>query len=265
MTVTWVVEKQTSISRLKGNDLIKAACESTGNKFKEIAIIPFVREVEGGDPIIDTPVVVYGSTAIFDVQKRCQWSPGVFTIGDESESLASLGDHYLNSDMKVMSPEEVVPYVETKSWEYFFAKPDNDLKIFDGGVFSAERFPFFMEKTRNYSNYNPNIKVCVSPIKYIEKEWRIFVVDGKIITASQYRKNMKLSIETGITNSALGFAENIVEKNNPARAYVLDICRVDSTYKVVEYNTFNCSGFYACDIEKIVIATNKMIGNNYEN
>lgn len=262
MSVTWVVEKQSNETRLKGNDKIKSACESTGNYFQEITIIPFVREIDGGDPVIDTPVVVYGSTAIFDVQKRCQWSPGIFSIGNESETLASLGDDYLNSDMKVLSPEEVVPYVEANNWEFFFAKPDNDLKIFDGGVFSAERFPFFMEKTRNYANYNPDIKICVSPIKRIFREWRIFVIDGQIVTSSQYRLNMSLNILPGLTYAAEKFANKLIAKNNPAKAYVLDICEINGDFKVVEYNTFNCSGFYACDIEKIVTATNRMINND---
>ena len=45
-----------------------------------------------------------------------------------------------------------------------------------------------------------------------------------------------------------------------APGYAVDITLMgDSKYKVIEFNNFNSSGFYLCDIEAILLAATKFI------
>jgi hypothetical protein len=40
---------------------------------------------------------------------------------------------------------------------------------------------------------------------------------------------------------------------------VIDIAQVGNEYKVIEYNTFNSAGLYACDVAKIINDINKLV------
>lgn len=261
MPVTWIAQKQTDDKRDQWNKTIRTACLSSYNNYHEIEIIPFSHEISGSLPYIAGPIVVHGSTAIIDVAEKQGWNPGVFRIYNESDTLNAIGDHYLNSDMKVLGVSEVTDYVKQSGMEFFFAKPDRDLKSFDGTVFDAEKFPFFIERVRHYGNYDPETRICVSSIKHPEVEWRFVLVEQKVVAFSQYRVDRKLNIQSVAESHAIKFAEEIAKYASPNDVYVMDVCRIGNTYKVIEYNTFNCSGLYACNIYAIVDSINNYLEN----
>lgn len=256
--ITWIVQNYEEERRDGWNKAIQEACSDENHQFQSIKIVPFEHSVVGGDPIVNGKVVVHGSTTIFKVRDRCNWQPGVWSIPKESETHAAIGSHYLNHDMRVLNVDQVIPYVESIGLEFFFAKPDRDLKSFDGTVFDAEKFPFFIERAQTFSNYDPATQVCVSPIKNIGREWRIFVVNGEIAGYSQYKNNRKLDIVREISEEALAYARMITELYNPNDVHVFDVCEnldIDK-FSVIEYNTFNCSGFYEADVNKITKSIN---------
>lgn len=261
--ITWIVEKQTDDRRDQWNKKIRTACMSTYNDFHEIQIVPFERSIVGGAPVISGPVVCHGSTAIITVAENNGWAPGVFRIYNESDTLTAIGDHYLNHDMKLLDVDQVVPYVQSQGWDFFFAKPDKDLKSFDGTVFDTEKFPFFIERARQYNNYDPETKICVSSIKHPEVEWRFVIVEGRVVAFSQYRVNHILNVKGYAERFAIDFAEEIAKYASPNDVYVMDVCKIEGSYKVIEYNTFNCSGLYDCNVYDIVDAINAYVSNTF--
>ena len=46
----------------------------------------------------------------------------------------------------------------------------------------------------------------------------------------------------------------IVRSSEEASKYVVDFCISDGTMKIIEYNCIHCSGFYTCNIAKILQA-----------
>ncbi len=86
----------------------------------------------------------------------------------------------------------------------------------------------------------------------ITREWRLFIVDGKPVAASQYRSNGRLKIESHAPSAVLQFAEQMCDIWTPCDLFVIDICEQDGNYYIVELNAMNCAGFYACDVEAIV-------------
>lgn len=266
--ITWVVQRQAEEHRIQITRGIRSACLSTGNEFFEVDVIPFSHEISGEAPEVSGQVVVYGSTMMANTAKIYDWKPGVFRIYNESDTLAELGSNYLNNDMRSLSVSEVVPYVQSQGWDFFFAKPDKDLKSFDGTVFDAEEFPFFIERVRGYANYDPDTRICVSSIKHPEIEWRFVIVDKKVVAFSQYRVERRLDVKGWADGNAIKFAEAIasyVSPNDvysypcPYDIYVMDVCKINGEYKVIEYNTFNFSGLYACNIYDVVDSINQYL------
>ncbi|MNW03714.1 hypothetical protein D3C71_1996880 [compost metagenome] len=59
--------------------------------------------------------------------------------------------------------------------------------------------------------------------------------------------------------SAINFVKRLINQWEPSKAYVLDICLTPNGYKVVELNNITSSGFYDCDVTKIVFALDNCI------
>jgi hypothetical protein len=45
----------------------------------------------------------------------------------------------------------------------------------------------------------------------------------------------------------------------PDDAFVLDIAETSEGFKIIEINCLNASGFYACEMDKVVIALEVMV------
>lgn len=124
--------------------------------------------------------------------------------------------------------------------EELFVRPLNDTKDFNGGIYN--------KNTLKYEG------MCVvASIQPIDKEFRFFVLGGKIITASQYKINGQLAASSIVDKGAEIFAQNMVEKFN-FPGYVIDIADTKNGYKIVELNCLNAAGLYEIDLYKLVQA-----------
>ena len=112
-------------------------------------------------------------------------------------------------------------------WDRFFIRPVEDSKTFSGTVYDWVTFEAWRKEVLNskYQNrLNHDTQIMMSPLKKIYREARFFVVDIALTDAEEDEGK---------------FSEF-------------------NWNKIIEINTFNSSGFYACDIEKIVMAVESM-------
>ena len=125
----------------------------------------------------------------------------------------------------------------------------------------------------DWVNVNPNEMMVVSKAYAdIEKEWRFFVSGDEIVTGSLYHSHGMLEFkdyDEKDRKDAEVFAKQMAElihKNKPDMdgIYVLDVCKVDGKYKIMELNAASCSGFYHCDVGKIVDKMNELAIKEYE-
>ena len=109
-------------------------------------------------------------------------------------------------------------------------------------------------ETISHGGYSitPNTRIIVGTPFNISHEWRCFMVGGKVSSASQYRKDKVLSISAGAPPEVIEFAESMANLWSPSDVFVMDVARCGQELYTLENNCFNSSGFYACDIEKIV-------------
>ena len=259
--VTWVVQRYSGDETRVFNRSIKTVLEGTKHEVHEVRVVPISREVEGGDPIIAGPVVAYGSTAMHFVCQRNKWAPGVWLSEGftEANTQVALGEIYLNEKMFTCPIREVEKEASERNLEFFFIKPNTGNKEFAGTVADAKRFSGWIDTILSQAWIEKDFEVCVSPVQYVENEWRLPVVDGKIVDYSAYIQNRRLRPERKVLDAVIDVAEEAIKRHNPAPAYVIDVGQVGNDLKIVEYNGFNCAGMYQCDVENVVGAVNDYV------
>lgn len=259
--VTWVVQKTSDLEATAFNENLKKALDGTRHTVEEIFIVPFEHSVRGGDPVIEGPVVAYGTTAIDKIVARNNWNPGVWRSEGfkEAHVAKALGDLYGNHDVSIMSVHDVAERAADRDMEFFFLKPNTDSKEFAGMVTDAKRFPSWMKNMMSAEWIPADFEVCMSSVKEWGMEWRLPVVNGEVVDYSVYMQWRTVMPERIINDDVLDVAYRAISLHNPAPVYTIDIGQIDGQYKVIEYNGFNSAGMYACDMKNVAGAINAYV------
>jgi hypothetical protein len=255
MSVTWVLE-QDVFSEQCFTDMV-AHMQAQAIPHHVIKVIPFIHEIEGKPPVINGPCVVYGSIGAQKLALAHGWSPGVFGTPEtmsETAAAHALGELYLNGNMQKMPILNVVRYLTNNPQVLeFFIKPDTDTKEFAGTVLTSEEFQVWYERMR-LSGYldDTNFNVVLAKPRVLGCEWRVVVVAGEISSSSLYVQYQRVMPERHILPEVAEIVRQAHTRYQPAPVYVIDIAQVDDGFKVLEYNTFNSAGLYACDVAKVI-------------
>jgi hypothetical protein len=150
-----------------------------------------------------------------------------------------------------------------------FVRPVLDLKTFAGGVSTVKQIKEHMASTQveNYS-FDADTMVSIAEPVNLLGEWRFFVVNGKVIDGSQYRKHLRLYKNRVTSERLLQLAQEKADLWLPHQTCVMDLALLNQVpnkqlndihdqLKVIEFNCINSSGFYDNDIPKIVQAINR--------
>ena len=191
---------------------IKSVLNGKDEIWEEVEVVPFSNEI----PKIeneDSFKIIYGSTTfMLNAYESKELREGVFfepTKFQMTNYVDKWKDKVLNSDGKLLKFGEIenLKSEEEKEW---FIRPNNDGKEFSGKV---ETF----EELKNWSNkvcqldlpeLNQNTEIWISEPKEIKKEWRLFVVDNEIVSASRYMNDGELDeSENDIPASMIEFAK----------------------------------------------------------
>ena len=165
--------------------------------------------------------------------------------------LPALKQYAHNFDYIFLDAEKILTIPENQ-WPMFI-KPVRGTKAFSGYPFTKEKFQeefnFF---TRNL-NESPYIICQCSPPNPIEKEYRLVVVDNKVIAGCQYLENAERIDKQYVPIDAWNLANEIVKNdfflNNPN--FVIDIAQNGDKFTLLEINSIHTSSFYTCDLDAI--------------
>lgn len=159
---------------------------------------------------------------------------------------------------------------KTKLFETFgnngaiFVRPDSGFKTFNGMILTEERFNNDLEDISKVT-INPYELVCISEPKNINREWRLVIVEDKVVGASQYKNSGKLEILTNCPQSIKDFAETASSTcDNPDKCYVMDIAETIFGPKIIELNSFSCSGLYKCNIKEVISAVREVVIQDFK-
>lgn len=201
----------------------------------------------------ENPVMVCGSATMCGIAQAKGWSPGSFLNEnfDYRVWAARYGDLALNHDARV------VPFKDVKDWyPQFFVRVVDDSKSFPGGVTTWDEFEQrqkdVLEGRDRSKTLEGDTMVVVAPVKQLYFERRYFVVDGCVISSSQYRAGGVPRVSDDPHVECDEVAKAAIAGFCPSRAFVIDLAGTPDGIKVVEINCFNSAAFYACNVGKLV-------------
>lgn len=260
--INWILQKNlTKPAILKR---IKAALNQTDETWQEIEVIPFSEKL----PKIKNKNafnIIYGSTTfMLNAFKDKAYKQGVFYHPETFQMRNYVNkwkENVLNDDGYLIEFGKI-SHIKSQPLQKWFIRPNHDGKEFSGRVDTFESLVKWSQKicTLNLPVFNAKTTVWIAQPKVIIKEWRLFIVDDKIVSASKYMEQGVLTEnETDIPIAMLNFASNRIKEYRLSAIYVMDIAEITNGYKLIECNCFNGTGFYKHDIEKIISAINEWI------
>lgn len=216
------------------------------------------------EPTIDAslPIMVCGTITLNKIAIDRGWKPGTFLNDNFDFEVWRYGfdpRHVLNRDACTTAIRMLhESLVKAKGQPPIFIRPTKDTKAFTGRVFDRDEAMEFCARAQPGDPVTPATQVLFASVKKIYSEWRLFVVDGQIVTGSQYKQGNRTLYNRDVDQAVLDFGQRMVDHWQPADAFVIDIADTEEGRKVIEINNINSAGFYAADPQRIVHAIEKL-------
>lgn len=236
-------------------DHVRALLEARKVPYTLVRLVPFFHlldnEVE--DPV--GPVFAYGSTGLGVVARTRGWQPGYFDDNLDYElMLAKYGELALNAGSLCGQLDQLEP-----TFDRFFVRPVLDTKSFAGTVMTRQDFEDFRDGVAKVSQekdvtLRPEDRIVLAPLTDIRAEYRLFVIGGQVVTGSRYKLGDRVHSSAVVPGEVAAFAQACADHWSPNAAYTLDIADTPVGLKVIETNSANSAGFYACDVGAIIDA-----------
>jgi hypothetical protein len=256
--VRWVVQGNlTSQSDLEG---LRNACRKINTEMVEVTIIPFSTSLSGFE--IAPGNIYYGSTTFNALLYNDPQTRGGVFFDDDAFSIKNYFDRWgkfmLNYGAVVTSFQQLINTAHPPE-KLLFIRPDNDSKSFSGEVIKFSDIKEWYQKLTIVSNTDLSLDspIVVSEPYNIKAEWRLWIVNKKVVAASRYREYFRLSKQRGCPQDVVQFAESRCQAYTPHDVFVMDICQSGDNYYIVECGCMNGAGFYNADIDEIVRAVTK--------
>lgn len=262
---------QENLFREEHYDLLHESLKRLGLKHTTVRVFPFVDIItdislipDDFNNVEDLPdynpkdnkVFIFGSTKMSRIAKERGWYIGTLLNDNHDYEVYSqyYKDNLLNYDSDIVTLTSKIFWEED---ELKFIRPTLDTKAFTGALFTEIEFNDMIEnKLHNYRSkfFNEDTLIQIASPKNIYKEIRCWVVDGKIITASQYRLGCRFSLDDNVEQEALDYAQSMVDVFQLADAFIIDVCLTENGWKIVECGNINVAGFYKSNIAKMIMA-----------
>jgi len=258
----WIV--QNDLYSEEGHASLIRALEVMGLPFSLVKVVPFVHTLEP-EPVIasGSKVIALGAYTLITIARERGWTPGTWDLGPTSElpnQIPHWGARLLNHDAWIGLLADV-PEVNPSTLggpnvaRPFFLRPLRDSKVFSGKVFDWHEFTEWRANLPpDEGHLNLYTPVLIAPRKIIYAEYRTWVVNGRVVTASQYKSGSTVVYNADVPEFILDFAQECVNLWSPAPAFVLDVAETPLGLRIVETNTLNAAGWYRGNVGKIVEA-----------
>lgn len=242
------------------------ALDRLGIRYSWHKVVPFVGELvpepEVRDPLA---VVMFGSYALWRYAESRGLRPGVFRIAPFVHE-KPWQPYMLNGPDAVFLAVSEIGARLPDDGRHWFIRPVADSKEQAGTVRAAMEIRETARKVMSLDpeeipngSLRPDTLMMLTPPARILREWRIWIVNGNVITYSLYREGARVTYRHEIDEDALDFARMLARLNDGySPAYVMDICRTGQGLRLLETNCINAAGFYAADLDRLATTIDGM-------
>ena len=216
-------------------------------------VVPFSHELIP-DPTPTGKTIVMGAYTMINIAKTRGWLPGAFSNENFDFPLQkeNWGELLLNHDAWIGPFGEVPPQKEL-----FFIRPTLDSKFFPGRIMDWGEFEEWKEKIFALAwegTVTPDTQVMVNRVRKIYREFRTWIVNSEVVTASLYKEGNQVRYDSQVDEEIILFAQACAKAWEPAKAYVLDVAETPDGLFILEINCLNAAGFYKGNVGRIVQA-----------
>lgn len=224
-----------------------------------VGIIPFSHEMTANEPLEGTDFIPYGSTLMTTVTKGLGWKGLHFDLSTFNYEAAARNRADMLNAQYLMNIGDTIRFMQVDAWganQQWFVRPSDDLKQFSGQVMEATECADWLtdamacESSGSYK-LEPTTKVVIAEPKNIQAEWRWFVVGGKVVSGSMYRREGQMFQKRENDEATIREAQGLADVWLPDPCCVMDLALVDDEVKVIEFNCINSSGFYDNDVDAV--------------
>lgn len=267
MMIPWVI--QNNVGPEDDVNFYWDALKQRGNPRHKVHVSPFTDQVQlagvlqylktqNPDIKEDAPVVWMGGVGFLEsLRKTGYWNKWIFTDPTEfnlrrySEKWGAL---MLNSEGAFTTMGEFLSLPGPPD-ELVFVRPIKDLKEFPGNVIERINLRRWVSTiTGRGFKLDESCEIYVGPPHGISHEWRMFMLEGKVITGSYYTSE-KYAPE-GYTPPPEGvkYAEDCASIWSPAPIFCLDVCKTAGNLFIMEAGSFHSAGLYRSSAALVVDA-----------
>ena len=254
---------QENLFREEGHAKLIATLERFQIPYELVNVRPFIEEVEYLTDRKD--VFAFGSLKLARLSQEYGWDPGALITENHDYEVYS---KYYKEDL-LNYDSRVVRFGDDFNWEHDqqFIRPCLDSKTFVGKVFEKHIWEDLKKRTfhhnkemrKEFGNGYPillteDTLIQVARPKKLTQEVRFWVVDGKIITQSTYRRGSFLSYDNIVDQDAIDFAQSMVDIFQLAKTFVIDLALTPEGWKIIECGSTSCAGFYDADMQKLIMS-----------
>ena len=252
--IQWLIQR--NLTSMDDLELLRFSCNKLGIRSMEIDIIPFSYKLPPFDD--KRKSIIYGSTTFNNLAyKDPVLKKGVFFNKEKfsiENYLGKWGRHMLNYSASILTFKDLIESKMYDDEKLLFIRPDDDSKSFSGEVKQFSDIEKWYQSLKEIENVDLSLesKIVVSEPYNIKYEWRLWIVNKKVVAASKYREYFKLKKERGCPTEIILFAEQRCQEYTPHDVFVMDVCLSGDEFYIVECGCMNGAGFYKADIESIV-------------
>ncbi len=226
--------------------------------------VPLHRDVPDLPLSDDECVVLYGSIGFVEQHMKGRgFVPGAYyTKGrfDCSRYLPNIPLDLIGNSQGIYVPFGEFVRRREQMYRLFgasrlFIRPDSGAKVFTGLAINEEEIDFEINSLKQLTSVTDSTMVMVAPAQEISHEYRFFIVEGKVVTGSRYKRDGELNVSIAVNQACWNVAEQIAALPwQIDLAYACDVGIFNGVPKLVELNAFSTSGLYACDAERLFCA-----------
>ena len=226
-------------------------------------IIPFTTEMTGIEDFAKyDKVIMHGSVKVIDLWQKGLLPREAVVWYDEDQFNQLFYSRIIPKELLLNGNATFGKFGYLKDFpmkEEMFVKPSKDLKAFAGIIVPKGKTiyeeVYSHQLSSNFADNPDDEVIMIAPLKEIVKEYRNFVINGKIVDSSIYKIGPKVTYEVPTDfelEQLRDFLDVLKDYYEPHSAYVVDFAKLeDGSLELIEYNCINCAGMYAVDRRKI--------------